>query len=375
MSRTKSTLALALALAFTGCRQAAPMPQPPQAVQTQRAQSDPAGRGGSLRFSAVVVPDAEVPVAFRIPGYVTDLSRIRGENQSLRDLAEGDRVRKGAVLARIRATEYEHKVGQARSQAAAAEAVARKATLDLERATRLYASQSLTRPDYDAARAQFDATQGQLSAARALTAEAEVALRDTTVVSPFDGDIVVKSVERGAFVSPGVPVFVVARTEVVKIVIGVPDTALSSIRLGQPVDVTVDAFADRAFRAHISRIASAADTRTRNFEVEIAIQNPDRALKVGMIGSLDLPATANHAASKPSVRVPLSAVVHAKSGTYGVFLAAPSSGGRVARLRPIEIGPVVGTDIVVLRGLNGGDEVITSGANLLEDGQRVEVLR
>ena len=80
--------------------------------------------------------------------------------------------------------------------------------------------------------------------------------------------------EPGSFVGSGIPAFVVARTDVVKIVVGVPDTAVQGIKLGQPVDVTVDAFPDRAFQARISRIASAADSTTRNFEVEVAHPQP-----------------------------------------------------------------------------------------------------
>ena len=70
-----------------------------------------------------------------------------------------------------------------------------------------------------------------------------------------------KNVEPGSFVGPGMTLFAVANTETVKIIVECPDTAVRSIRLGQPVDVTVDAFADRSFRARITRIASAADRR------------------------------------------------------------------------------------------------------------------
>lgn len=291
----------------------------------------------------------------------------------MRDVAEGDRVRKGTVLVRIRSAEYEDRVRQAASQAAAAEALTTKATLDFDRATILFASQSLTKPDLDSARAQFETTQSQLQGALAQASEAEIALRDTSVVAPFDGDIVKKAVEPGSFVGSGMPAFVVARTDVVKIVVGVPDTAVRSIRLGQTVDVSVDAFGDRAFQARISRIASAADPTTRNFELEVAIPNRDHALKVGMVSSLRL---ASGAADLPpaSLRVPLSAIVKAGEG-YGVYVVSGGSGGQVAKLRPVEIGPIVGTDISVAQGLANGDEAITSGGSLLKDGQRVEVVK
>ncbi len=104
------------------------------------------------------------------------------------------------------------------------DAVFQKAKLDFDRATHLYDSQSLTKPDFDSARAQYDATQEQLKSARALTSEAEIALRDTSLVAPFDGEIIKKAVEMGAFVGPGVPLFALAKTDTVKIIVGVPDT-------------------------------------------------------------------------------------------------------------------------------------------------------
>lgn len=372
MKKTLTVLFLAPVLA--GCHSSKAIQQAPQAVQTQRMQSDAASNGGGLRFSAVVTPDAQVPLSFRIPGYVIALKQVRGPDGRMRDISEGDRVSNGAILVRIRANEYQDKVRQASSQAAAAEAVAQKAKLDFDRATRLYGTQSLTKPEFDAARAQYDASQSELQAARALTSETEIALRDTSVAAPFDADIVKKSVELGSFVGPGVPVFVLAKTDIAKLVIGVPDTAVQSIRLGQPVDVVVDAYANRTFQARISRIASAADPATRNFEVEIAIPNRERVLKVGMIGSVQLTVKEGQEL-QATMKVPLSAIVQAKDGSYGVFVVSGSKGGEIAQLRTVEIGPVIGTEITVLKGLSAGDEVITSGANLLKDGQRVEVVK
>jgi multidrug efflux system membrane fusion protein len=361
-------------LVMAGCSPKKPMAQPPQGVQAQVIERQSGTGTDGLRFSAVVAPDSEVPLAFRIPGYVISLKQVRGQDGRMRDIAEGDRVRRGAVLVRIRSSEYEDKVRQASSQAAAAEAVFQKAKLDFDRATHLYDSQSLTKPDFDAARAQYDASQEQLKSARALTSETEIALRDTSLLAPFDGDIVKKAVEPGAFVGPGVPAFALAKTDTVKIVVGVPDTVVRSVKVGQPVDVAIDAFPTRTFHARISRMSSAADPITRNFEVEVAIPNRDHLLKVGMIGSLQF-ANADTASRASALLVPLSAIVQAKDGKYGVFVVSNSSAGEVARLHSVDIGAVNGSEITVVSGLETGERVITTGANLLKDGQRIEVLQ
>ena len=374
MNASATIAIFSLMLVMAGCGSKRPIEQPAQGVQAQTIKQPAGVSDGGLHFSAVVAPDSQVPLAFRIPGYVISLKQVRGQDGRMRDLAEGDRVSRGTVLVRIRSSEYEDKVRQASSQAAAAEAVFQKAKLDFDRATHLYESQSLTKPDFDAARAQYDASQEQLKSARALTSEAEIALRDTSLIAPFDGEIVKKSVEMGAFLGPGVPAFAIARTDIVKIVVGVPDIIVRSVKLGQPVEVGIDAFPTRTFHARISRMSSAADTVTRNFEVEVAIPNNDHLLKVGMIGSLQL-ANAEGASRASALLVPLSAVVQAKDGKYGVFVVSNSNAGDVARLHSVEIGAVNGTEISVANGLQAGDRIVTTGANLLKDGQRVEVLQ
>jgi RND family efflux transporter MFP subunit len=359
---------------MTGCSSHERIEQPPQGVQARLIQPHSSSGDAGLRFSAVVMPDSQVPLGFRIPGYVVALKQVRGENGGMRDIGEGDAVSQGTVLVRIRPAEYEEKVHQASSQVEAAEAAAQRATLDFERAKRLYDSQSITKPDFDAAKAKYDATQAEVRAARAGTSEAQIALRDTSLVAPFNGDIVKKNVELGAFVGPGSPLLSIAKTDTVKIVIGVPDTTVRSLKLGQPVEVSVDAFPNRTFRARISRMASAADPTTRNFEVEVAIPNRDHMLKVGMIGSLQF-ANVSDVKQDASVMIPLSSIVQARDGKYGVFVVSQSGTGETAQLRPVEIGTVNGTDITVVSGLAIGDRIVTDGANLLKDGQPVEVLK
>lgn len=372
MRTTIAVLSASLVMASCGDNQHTE--QPPQAVQAQRIEGIPGASESGLRFSAIVMPDSQVLLAFRIPGYVVSLKQKRGQDGRMRDIAEGDRVDRGELLVRIRTAEYQDKVQQASSHADAVEAVAQKAQLDYGRASHLYASQSITKPEFDAARAQYDATHAQLRAAQAQTSEAKIALRDTSLIAPFSGEIVKKAVELGSFVGPGVPTLAVADTDTVKIFVGVPDTAVRSLKVGQLVNVSVDAFPTRTFCARISRMASAADPKTRHFDVEVAIPNRDHFLKVGMIGSLQLVGGRNER-QQLTLLVPLSAIVQPANGKYGVFLVSKSNAGDIVRLRTVEVGAVEGSEIRVISGLASGETVVTTGAALLKDGQRVEVLK
>ena len=159
------------------------------------------------------MPDTQVPLAFqdpRIRCFAQAGARTRRQN---RDIAEGDAVSRGTVLVRIRAAEYQDKVRQASSQAEAAKPPRRgpSSTSTVPRACT--GAQSLTKPDFDAAGAQYDATQAELRAARRRPARLRSPRRYHPCRAVFNGDIVKKNVELGAFVGPGVSVFAIANTD------------------------------------------------------------------------------------------------------------------------------------------------------------------
>jgi RND family efflux transporter MFP subunit len=360
----------ALSLA-AGCSQRHP-PKPITAVRAEVVTSGTAA-SGKVAYSAVAQPVTTVPLAFRGSGYVVELMKVRTSDGAFRAVGEGDRVRRGDVIARLRDAEYRDKVEQATGQVAAARAAAEKARLDFERATRLFATQSITRPQMESATAQRDGTRAQLAAAEASLEEARVAQRDTALVVPVDADVLKKSAEPGAFTGPGVPAFVVGDISRVKVVLGLPDVALQGVKLGQPVVVSTDALAGRTFTARVSRIASAADSATRNFDVEVEIPNPDRLWRPGMIASVELSA----AAGQPAVPLlTLSAFVQGPGGAdhFGVLVVDGAGGATRVKLRQVELGEVVGNRVAVIRGLAAGERVVTTGASMVVDGERVEVM-
>src|SRR5512139_3704137 len=82
-------ITLSITLVAVGCQSTKPIEQAPQAVRAQRMEPKPGTTAGA-RFSAVVMPDAQVPLSFRIPGYVVSLKQVPGEGARMRDIAEGD---------------------------------------------------------------------------------------------------------------------------------------------------------------------------------------------------------------------------------------------------------------------------------------------
>jgi len=354
---------------LAGCHQQPPPKQKP-AVRVEVVSSGLTA-GGKVVYSAVAEPKTTTPLAFRGPGYVERIMTVRSAIGGSRELGEGDRVRRGDVVANLREAEYRDQVDQAIGEVAAARAAAEKARLEFERTTRLFATQSVTKPEMETATAQRDATEAQLAAAQAALEEARLALRDTALAAPVDGDVLKKNVELGAYMGPGMPAFAVGDVSSIKVVIGLPDVALGSVSPGQSVTVTTDALPGRAFTARVSRIAAAADPVTRNFDVEVEIPNGDRLWRPGMIASVELDSVSAQAAIS---LLPLTAFIWAPGDRFAVMVVEGDGPETRARIRQVEVGDVVGNRVAVLRGLTPGERVISTGASMVADGEPIEVL-
>ena len=347
-----TTIAMLSALGCSRHEEATP---DPTAVET--AEVRPYAGANGIRYSATVSPDTEVAVAFRVSGYVDAVN-----------VEEGTRVSKGTVLARVRRNEYQEKLGQASGSQFEAEASLALAKKNLDRATALFASNSLTKPDLDSAQANYDAAKARVDAGRAAAGQAGLILGDTTLVSPMNGIILKKNIERGDLAAPGSVAFTVGDIRTVKVEFGVPDTMIKAIKVGQPIDVTTESIPDRMFRGRVERVSTAADPKSRAFNVELHIDNPESALKPGMVAALEL----NRGAEKPSLAIPLAAVIRPpkSSDGYAVYVVQQD----VVRAQMVDLGDPIGNLVMVKSGLKPGDRVVTSGPSLLIDGQAVRTV-
>lgn len=346
----KRILAL-LVILLSACarRPIAEKPLTPVEVMTVAGQQS----SNAVRYSASVKPDWQLDLAFRVGGYVEDLNA-----------QEGDRVAKGKVLARIRQGDYAQKVAGARGQVAEAAAAVTKARSDFARAERLFAGAALTRPELDAARAQRDAAEARLASANAMASEARLALGDASLAAPADAVVLRRTVERGSLVGPGVPAFTLAGTSSVKVAFGVPDLVVAQLKNGQELAVVIEAM-HKTFNGTVSRIAPSADPKSRVFEIELTIPNAGGEIKPGMLASLQ-----TGGAKTLMTIVPLDAIVRAQDG-YAIFVV---DGSGVAHARRVILGDMVGNGIAVTSGVAGGERVVTRGATIVSDGEKVRVM-
>jgi RND family efflux transporter MFP subunit len=350
-------VAFAALAALAGCGDNPPPATPPLPVTVTRVGGVSDGEGVT-RYSGAIKADESVDVAFRMSGVVDGISQRRGADGRMRPLQDGDPVRRGEVLARLRQSEF-------RDQVSDAEASRRQAQADYERAAQLYENRSVSKADYDAAYARY-------TAGIARQSQAVISLNDATLRAPIDGVILKRTVEVGSLAGPSAPAFTVADTRVVKVVFGVPDVVVAGLRPGGKLRIQADAAPGALLEGRITRISPSADPSSRVFEVEAALPNPDGRLKVGMLATLGL----GDAAPAGSLYVPLAAVVRpaGDSSGYAVYVVRDSGGAAAARLRPVKLGEVSGNVIAVQQGLAQGDRVIVRGATIVADGQRVQVM-
>jgi len=363
----RSPLLLLSFLLVTGCHTASadtPALAPVVRVQGLR----PGEGGGEGRYSAVVRANRQVELDFKATGYVRSLGRAPGTSRALQ---EGDHVPSGLVLASVDAADYAARVETARAAVQEASAAEQQARRDRARSESLAASGAVTPVELEQRTTQLEAAAARLARAQATLHEAELALGDTSLRAPFAGTILTKAVEQGAFVTPRTPGFVLADDSAMKVVFGVPDRVVLALRVGQRVNVELPSLGKRC-EATLTRVAPAADPRSRVFEIEATLPTLDGQVKVGMASTVSL---AEGAATEAGLAVPVRSLVRDPSSQdkLAVFVVDPAQSPPRASLRPVELASLAGDEAIV-SGLAANDRVVTLGAALLRDGDTVRLV-
>jgi RND family efflux transporter MFP subunit len=323
-----------------------------------------------LRYSASLIPYAQVDVAFRTTGYITEVKQIKSADGRIRNIGTGDYVTKGTVLAKIRRQDLKNQVDESSAQVDAAVAQHTQADQDFNRAKALYATQSLTKPDYDQAQARFDSTLAAVNRAKAAQRQAQLSLSDSELEAPFSGYILARNIDLGTLASPSSTAFTIADTSAVKATFGVPEDALNLVHLGQPLTLQLQNDAAQ-YSGRVTSISPSADARSRVFAIEVTLANRRNTLKPGMIASVEL--GRKREVSQPSV--PLSAIVPfpGESGQFAVVVAEQQSGQWKAHVRRVSVGATNGSSVSVT-GVRAGEKVAAIGAQLLKEGDSLSVI-
>ncbi len=353
-----------------GCHQDSRLPSRPPTPVRLAAVTTAQTSDEALRYSASIIPYAQVDLAFRTSGYVTGVKQVRGADGQIRDIGTGDYVEKGTVLAQVRPEDMKNQVAQAQAQLDQAVAQHTQADQDLGRAKVLFSTQSLTKPDFDQSQQRFNSTLAAVDNAKAALRQAELTLGDSDLKAPFSGVLLNRYIELGSLGSPSTAAFTIADISSAKATFGVPDYALNHVRLGQQLSIALQDDVT-PFVGHVTSISPSADARNRVFAIEVTVANHGGRLKPGMIASLSLGESSR--SSAPSV--PLSAIVPypLEPGRFAVMVAQERTGKWTASLREVQLGATHESSIAVV-GVQPGEKVIAVGAQLLKDGEPIEII-
>jgi RND family efflux transporter MFP subunit len=250
------------------------------------------------------------------------------------------------------------------------------AKLELDRSMKLIEKGDIPRSNYDEKvtnhnlaqaryQAALDSVNQQLAAVeqqKASLALARKALADTVVRSPISGAVKEKHASRGSYLTVNGRIVTLVKINPLRLRADIPESSAAAVRTGQTVNVTVDAFPNRAFTGRVVRIGPSLDERTRALAVEAEVANPGNLLRPGMFAKSRLITSAK----APAVMVPHRAVL-AAAGQSKVFVI--ENGKAVERI--VKTGATDGDLIEIAEGVKDGETVATSNLDKLEAGVAV----
>ncbi len=252
------------------------------------------------------------------------------------------------------------------AQLDAAKARADLAKLQVDRARKLSEQRTISESEFDASAAQYAQTLADVAAI-----EANIAKKN--IRAPFDGRVGIRQINLGQYVSRGTPLIPLQKLDPVFVDFYVPQRNLPLLGVDQTVAVGVDAFPDQVFAAHIGAINPEVDRATRNVWVQAIIPNPGEKLRPGMFARVEV--------TLPEVNdvvvVPSTAISYTSYGNsiYVIEETTGSDGSTylAASQRPVVLGAKRGDLVSVLQGLEGNEEVATSGVFKLRNGLPVQI--
>jgi membrane fusion protein (multidrug efflux system) len=321
--------------------------------------------------SVVAVRVINVEVTTAAPTTFTDFISVTGEVEAYHDVtisaeetgviteflvAKGRPVRRGEVIARIDAEVLTALVNEARASAELAQE-------QFERQRRLWEDEGIgSEIAYLQARSQAAVQQ-----ARRETLEARLAR--TAIRSPVSGVFDDRYLEAGEMAVVGAPVARVVSIDRLKVVGGVPERFAQWVHQNDEAIISFEILPDRSVAGTIDYVGSTVDDRSRTFRVEIVIDNPDGIVKPQMVANVQLERTR----LADVIVVPQEVVSRTEFG-YQVYVVVERDGVRYASARQVVLGPGYADRVVIEEGLEFGDQVVTAGAQLVDDGNRVRIV-
>ncbi|MBN1226660.1 MAG: efflux RND transporter periplasmic adaptor subunit [Deltaproteobacteria bacterium] len=324
-----------------------------------------------IETTGTIFPEYESKIGPKISGTI-----------ELVHVDEGDAVLKGQPLVQLDQKNLLIAVRQGRAAVRMAEAQLKEARVKVEnlkkereRLSNLLKKNVISQQKYDdidtaysMAVTGMEVIRAQIARSKESLAMAEQQFSDTVINAPFSGLVVKRFINEGEFVStmPPSSLFLIMNIDRVKSEIDLPEVHIAGIEIGNPVNITVDAYPGTVFEGKVSTINPMVDPLSRTFTVKVQIPNKDHRLTPGMFARVKI----YPAIHKGALLVPFKSVLK-RDGSSFVFIIDDGT----ARLREVKTGINNEREIEVIEGLEEGVEVIIEGHYGMPDNTKVSVER
>ncbi len=327
-----------------------------------------------LTYTADITPNQVVNLFSRVDGYIAKVY-----------VEKGDLVKANQLLIEIDHTDYRHAVSQAKANLAAArarvaqqDASVRNTTLTLNRMQTLIKDQFVSQQDLDNAQVAYDGAAAALDSLRAQVQQMEVALAQAEtnlaysyIRAPFPGYVAERNLDLGSYVSGTTAgtstvsrgILTLHEIQTVRILIEVVEKDVPLIQVGQKAEVRAEAYPNRVFEGTVTRVVQALNRATRTMTIEVDLPNKDHVLKGGMFARVEI-LVGTH---RNAIQVPIDAVSRLEDSQF-VYVVREGKAQRV----PVEIGAREENRVEITKGLDGSEQVIVSGKDLVHDGASVQ---
>jgi RND family efflux transporter MFP subunit len=300
---------------------------------------------------------------------------------STRNVDIGSKVRKGDVLAVIAAPDLDQQLLQAKAQLEQFEAAVQqsRANADLgqvtnQRTARLVAQGWSSQQQGDQDRLTADSRTAAVAVAKANVLGQQAAVKRLEqltqfehITAPFDGVVTSRLIDVGSLVTAdaasGTSLFSIARTNVLRVQVFVPQAFSFGIKDGDLATVTVSELPGHVFRGRVARNAQALSASTRTLLMEVDVDNRDGILSAGLYSIIHLQVHRSYAV----INIPSQAVIFNQDG---LKTAVVSEG--MVELHKIDLDLDNGASVDVRAGLKPGDHVVLSPPANVSDGMRVQ---
>ncbi len=346
-------------LICAGCDKDAPA-RPREAVRPVRfIRVSAAAESPTRMFSGTSKAVVESRLSFRVGGTIQKVN-----------VAVGDAVKKGDLIARIDPADFRIRVQEAEASLARAEAEARNAEANYERVRALYENRNASRNDLDAARAAAESTEAAAAAARKQLELARRQLEYTRLTAPSDCAVASVSAEVNENVAAGQTVAAVTCGDRIDVNVTVPEAVIARINEGDPAAVRFDAVPGETFPGAVTEVGVTSAQLETTFPVAVRLDARDPRVRPGMAAEVALHLRPEKAGLQ--IMVPPAAVGEDRNGRF-VFTVTPSDPGfGVVHRQSVQVGEITSDGLEIKEGLRDGDFLVTAGVNHIQDGLKVK---